>query len=542
MRMMAFLGDFAMGYTAFYYLYSFDYFSKLYLQLSSYLAREGLVEELAWINSHYLATAVLVFLLTLVLRFYATLFLGVSFGQGVLGIRGTGGFLWKRIGGGARVVLEVLLGPALIFNLPVFFGKRSLKELLTSTVLVEKPTLISASLPFILIPLCVLGAFFAPLLQNLTLIDGISVSFSQKIQERLDNRSDFKSFETYSSNRFKMSSLSSLNKGRFILLPSFEVTKVGNKRKITPYIQIYDKKNQTDGILKITKKFNLLRLLEIGRVGNPLFVKRYPELDLILAQDRKKFGRKKYHQDLKRTPLINPLGQEEIESFIQSSFELSLSHLFGHILNNGPFLRGYVQVRNKMMELIDLGSTPEVDMVNLGSHRFLRLKQSFEDPLPDTKGQVESLIPLGTNNSMVFQFSWKKNIQAALARKAFRSTFLGNSHWFFDYYGIFEFPKSELEMNPLHILDYFTKQDLNPQQRELLEEYIYRYYYNICRYGLISKDLGLQELLLANLNRYLLVARVNNSLKRNYYSDKFLSLIKELKKNMLRNNKDYYNY
>lgn len=538
-RLSALILDYCLGYTLFYYLYSFDQFKLIISRLQGPF--ESLLFFLQGEQLHYGITILVVYVLSHFIRFYFTMVFGVSLGGFLMGISGDGPWFWKRIGGGGRVVFETLTSPLLLLDLPLLGGNTTIKERLSFTRLVEKPTVWASKGRYLFLPIFLFFAFVAPLLQNLTLIDGLVVSFSTEKKEKIGQNTNFDSFKYHPSNRFKLNSFTSLKNQRFVLLPSFQITKKNNKQRINPFLIVYDTKNGSAGEFRITGKVDLLDILERARKGNPLFKARYKELNQLLSEDRKIYDKKPYRQEYGKKFLISPLVTEEIESLVQSSFELSFTRLPSHVLDNGPFIRGYVDLRNALLTIPTKGQIPEVDILKMGSTQFLRFKQIFDNPPEGQKAYQETLLPLATNNALIYTFNWGKGMQDALSRKEFRESFFGVVDWYFDYSNVFTFPESIEDMKPLHILDFFTKNDLSKKQRDQIEEYIYHYYFKLGRDSLQRNDDKLRNFIISSLNRLFLIARLKNTGK-NYYSTNFFNLVTGLKKSLMNKSNQYFNF
>lgn len=522
-RLGGLIVDLSLSYGLFYYLTSYEDFRSLTANVAEqFKGGSGLL------GHELFPTILIVFLLGQMIRFYGTLIFGVSLGQWIMGIRGASPFIWNRVGGGGRVFIETLFGPFLLLDLPILAGNISFKEKFSMTRLVHRRGLIPQKVRYMAVPLFLCLSFFAPMLQNLTLIDGIIVSFSRSKSEKISNQTNFDSYKYYHSNRFKMSSFTSLKDGRFILLPSFQITKKGRSKKITPYFIIYDSKNNSDGYFKIKGTVPLLDVLENGKKGNPLFDSKYKELGKILGEKRSLFEKRDYQEKFNKRTLINRLGKEEIESLIQTSFELSYKSMLTHLLRNGPFIRGYVEVRNKLLSIADRNPTPEVDIVQMGAHKFLRLRQTLEKERLGQKPYTETLLPVTTHNALLYEFGWDKTIQDAISRRDFRESFFGVVDWYFDYKDVFKFPEKLEDFKSVQILDFFTRSNLTDEQQVLMEQFVGQYYGEIVNTAVIEKDDKLGRLLKACLNRLYLVAKIKNRNKKKF-SEAFFNTISELK-------------
>lgn len=540
-RFLSFIADLALAYMAFYALLSSQVYAQKYRELTVFIFKTFELKEVAngYILSQAIGTVVFVFGLYLAFRFYVSLALGVSLSQWLVGLRGVGNKVWKRVGGGARVVLELILGPLLIGEALLLFGKPSLKETLSHTQVEPVRNKWSLYLAWIWVPGLIVFSTVSPLFQGLTLMDGIVIN---PVKENLDleDQGDFNSFKNYHSNRFKFRAFSSLGGERFLLLPNFEVVKEGTNKKIKPFLWLYDQKTQRDAYIKIENRFSLLRVVEKGQLGNPLFKKHFPHLAETLEKDKGEFIKKKYRKEYEAEKFLSSETRKDIEKLVKTSLALGSSKFFDHVFQFGPFYRGFVNVRNNLVEKAFQGIVPEVDFGKIGTHSFLRFKQLFDEKIFRDKRMVETYIPIETNNSLAMRFYWGEDLQSALSRKNFRESFLQSTTWYFDYFNIFPFPTSSEEVNSLTILDHFTKTDLSVAERSRLEEAIFRLYFKLGRKSVQVKDKKMQEILLSNLNRIYLVSNFINDSKRNYYSQKFLVHLRDLRHALKNSEANYF--
>ncbi|MCO4794791.1 MAG: hypothetical protein KC493_13815 [Bacteriovoracaceae bacterium] len=486
-----------------------------------------------------LSTLIFVFGLYLAIRFYGSLILGVSFSQWLLGLRAVGDPTWKRIGAGGRVVLEAILGPLLIGDLLLLVKKPSLKESLSHTRIITTQSKFSLYAGLIWVPCLLVFSTVSPLFKGLSLMQEIVVN-PVKENLNLKGQGSFEGFTNFKSNRFKFWALNSLADDRFMLLPNFEVVKEGSSKKIKPYLWLYDRKTHKDAYIKIEERFSLLSLLENAKLGNPLFKKQFPNLFQALNQKREIYLKRKYEKDFGSNKILSEKVSLEIQDLVYKSLSLGSGNLIGHVFAEGPFIRGFVAVRDKIIEKSFKGAVPEIDFGKIGNQNFLRFKQLFEQKVFLEKRMVETYIPLETNNSLTLRFYWSEDIKSALARKNFRETFLQSIVWYFDYYNIFGFPDKSDEINSLTVLDHFTKTNLNKEQREKLEEAIFRNYFKYGRRAVQKKDDVLADILYSNLNRLYLVSNYINETKRNYYSDKFLVHLRDLRQSLKKRDFDYF--
>jgi hypothetical protein len=539
-RSLAYLGDFAIGHMAHSYLLSFPAMARV--ELSIQKSFDSLF--LGVVNNQMaalLTTLGMVFIITQIQRFYATLILGVSFIEKMAGLYSLETWWWARIGGAARVVIETFTLPFVIAELPSLFGKDPLKDRLTQTPLRAQYNSATSFFKMVFIPGLLIIGVSAPLLQNLTLIDGFKLSFKKVKEQKLKGGEDFNQFRTYSSSRFHLKSFSALANQRFLLIPDVEILRNIRKRKIRPYFTIYDRKNGKVGSFKVTRHLAFLNIIYEAQKGNPLFSRFYPELALVVKEDRKSFEKRIYKKEYVNRLLMEPEAVKQLELLVQSSLELGLPNLISHILKEGPFLRGHVQLRQILLSFAYPGVELEIDMIRLGKVNFLRFQQSLGSLLPDELQQREILIPLGTHNALIFEYAWNKDKASVASRNAFRQTFLSTTEWYFDYKNFEPYPELEAEMTSLNLLDTLTKSKISQKEKELFEEFLYRKYYELARLAFKEKREGLKKFLLENLERVRMVLDIREEKEIKVFSKVIINQMDELYNSIKSGDQSYFN-
>jgi hypothetical protein len=545
-RFMAFMGDLALGHLLSFVLLSFssiaEFEKQLIATLSGFAKLFGFAPEMFGFLVYW-------FLMTMLFRFIHTLFFGVSFFERLAGLDSSGHWWWKRLAGSARVMLDTLMGPLLIFDGRLLLKKATLKEDMTGCFLVKRKKAKDWPLYFFL-PFIVLLSCSGPLFKDLMLIDGLVVSFENLEKEDLKPGDNFTNFTSFASERFKFKTFSSLQNGRFSLFPDFEFVKVKKKKRLSPYLLIYDHTNKTTGELKIGYKIALLDLLKRGAYGNPLFARKFPALAEAMAiyNSKSKGGARAYRPRDYTTVnenrlLFNPMVQEDIKKLIQASFELGMNNIVGHILTYGPFLRGFIEVRQALLMLAKPGIKPEVDMITMGNMDFLRFRQIFSDDYPRDKQVSATYLPMGTQNAFTIEMGWDKSLQGALSSKSFRETFLANGEWFFDYENFFKKPRLEAEVTPFYALDLLAEQKTDQPTQEILEEFLYRYYYQKCRKAIQSGDKTMLESLKYNLVRLSSIMKLKEKgeKKNQKFSSLFINQWQELWSSFQAKDRTYFN-
>jgi hypothetical protein len=100
------------------------------------------------------------------LRFVSTLILGVSFSEFFLGLKSIGNPIWARVGGALRVLIGLITGPFVIFDVPALVSRRTFKEFLTFTHVALRGKILFVALVLIYIPACLALFLVSPMFQG----------------------------------------------------------------------------------------------------------------------------------------------------------------------------------------------------------------------------------------------------------------------------------------------------------------------------------------------------------------------------------------
>ncbi len=528
-RLLALLGDFSLGLALFFYFNSFELFRQVYLWVFETLEHWSGIDYIPLLSLSSITFLLITFAMTLIVRFYGTLVLGSSLFQWALGIRGDSSFLWNRVGGCARVALEFILAPFLIFDLKAIKHKQTLKEVLTFTHLKRKPSLLSIPVAIVVVPLLLFSSFYTPLLQNLTLIDGIKVSFTKEEAKPLNHQTHFSEFKEYSSNNFSFSAFSSLAEGRLLLIPGLDLKRAKKKRKISPFLHVYDSKNNSLGKMKMVGELQLIKLLELGAKGNPLFSHYFPEISKILRKGKSKYRRVTYKKEFNKRKTLNPIARKEIKALIRSAFELSMTNLIEHTWSYGPFIHGLVLLRRSLVGKIDKGSLPNVDFVTMGNYQFLRLRQNFSHLESSNQPIVETLIPIDTLSSSVIRLSWGPRTEDRQSRELFKNEVLATANWYFDYNDIFKLPSSTSDFSAFSISDYLIHKKIKDLQKTQIQDYTFSFFYKHGARAL--EDTKFFPIIKNEVKRILFVGKYKSSGFKEGFKNKMLILLDALNSN-----------
>lgn len=479
-RLLAYAGDFSLGQLLFHGLISVSHVRSLYESMRAQIALEGA-------GGDALATLISVYVLTTIIRFYTSAIFGVSFFQWFLGISNGSSGISGRLCAAGRVAIEFVLLPLLLPLLPILSQKPSYIERI-STALLKKGQGFRGFLGYLARPLVVAFIFlgvFAPLLRNLAVIEGVQVEFSEIPAAKIESSSDFTKFRFFPSNYFGFTTFSDLDANRFVLLPQFEVTKEGNETRIKPFLGIYDSKNRSLGFFKKQASLEWAALAQLAARGNPFFHSSYPFLARDLSEGKKAFSEQ---------------ALVDLEELVIASLELSFKNVRSHVLKHGPFLGGYVDLRQALLSLLDPGAAIRADAVNLGDQKFLRFRQLFDEVPSIEKKYREVLLPFNTTNGLILRYEWDANMDSAVARRDFGSIFFAQARW--------EGKDQELELkdfSALSIVDFLLDKKISEANRVKLHERTYQWFWDTSREALQTNDETLATWMALSMGRVYLV-------------------------------------
>ncbi len=481
-RCLSYLGDFSFGQLIFHGLISVSHIQQLYNVLRSQIHIDGS-------GGDAIASFISVYIITSVMRFYGSLIFGVSFFQWFLGLSSNAQGLSGRFFSASRVAIEFFVLPIGFGLLPLLKDEPTYIER-ASTSLLKKGRGFRGVLGFFARPLVLLFIFlcvFAPLLRNLAVIEGVNVEFSEIPNVKIKSNTDFARFRFFPSEFFNFVTFGDLDADRFIILPQFEVTKEASQTRIRPYLGIFDTKNDSLGYLKKDRIVDWRQLAKLAKRGNPFFNSSYPFLA----------------SDLEQTEMNEFSSQAivEIEELMIASLELSFKNVTRHVKEHGPFLGGYVDLRQALISLLDRGAMPRADTVYLGDRKFLRFRQLFEDVSSIDKKYRETLIPLSVSKGAILKYEWDADMNAAVARRDFTTSFFSQAKWD-------ELISKEThlqDLSPLSLLDNLLNNSLNANEQDKIQEYAYKWFFEKSRFALQNDQKKLSVWLSLSMNRIYLV-------------------------------------
>ncbi len=350
-------------------------------------------------------------------RVFFNLIIGLSLSQYIFGLRADGGTIWKRVGGALRSLYEI---PLLAFfpftEMPILWGKRTLKEYFSQTKIKSKNSKLNFFGIFIFLPFTFFLAIFSPLFEvAFTTTPEISTKVMSLTQKELRPETNYQ----ISSVGLKTSS--GLLKNRFVIIPSFKITKWGNENQYHPQYIVYDKVLKRNLTFYFEEGPNILNYIKSGQFLNPMFGFNFPELNFL--------------SDIGPNELLKS-ESEEFGIFLENSLTFGPSNPFEYIFNNGIFIKGPLNLR---AEILDKFPRSKIEKIRLGDKTFLVFKEL------KNKRVSETLLPLFLKKTFLLKINHSSDLD-------FRNDFLS---------AFFYFSKWE---SPDNNKPYFlTKTNLNPE-------------------------------------------------------------------------------
>ena len=389
-------------------------------------------------------TNVVIVLSYFLFRLVATFIFGVSFGQLLFGIRGTGGTILKRVGGVLRVALEPFLGPFLIFDLPCLLKRRTLKEKLTKTGIVTHRKILTAFTSLFICPAILIYLFrsqliaYVPSLKETTLVTVDSTQYSEEIDNKLSLESSF--FRLNTSFR---------NFENYLIVPSLKIDRVGSKNIIAPTFYVYQSESGWEAELSVARdvRMNVLAA-DLGKTAEWLDIN---ERDII--EDDKSF--KSFSSEVEKPQRL------AIEKFFLRTFRLHWKNLLDEAFVAKTGIVAYYLGKKHYWDLLNLDEP--VELKRLGFKNLDMFLLSINKEGTPLLMKDSYLIPMTGGKSRIYQLRWSKKKTTENQVVAFLYDFFFEADFNFASKNSFN---NENPMNILSSLDFFAKSSAPIEKRK----------------------------------------------------------------------------
>ncbi|MFZ4715156.1 MAG: hypothetical protein ACOYL6_15650 [Bacteriovoracaceae bacterium] len=560
-RVWAFLGDVSLAQAFYMVIGSepmlVDLSKEIYsvlLELSNpYLPHE------AWVNAIKEDITPFVPFITLFfsLRIVSVLLTGVSPAQFCMGLKSHSNLLWARVGGVLRILFEMLTMPFLIFDVPALFSRRTLKEVLSFTGISMRNSLFRFMGAIIFIPCIFAFTFISPMFNELqyfetgvpyeevsvmvkknknkrkkikknaeeaaavspapaegatpevktdgekkepnsTVVPIVSAEVTKvetkqpEKEEEVEPEVKLKEFQIQ-SDLFRFNT-DFIKKDDLILIPDWFIDVVKDKKNkmVMPLLRIASSDTKAQAEMKVFKMFDLSGLVKIFEEGNPLAFFFYPNLtkwssnkDIPTLRHNSNSGKFTINQ------------MTELELIMERSLKLNINVVQDYALEQGPFIKGLVDVRRTLAELIEAQTLTQAQILKAGKTTVLILKGESEND--------HFLIPMSFPYGIIYKMSWKtgKNLDQ-MSRDFYGDLFrevegrerIPAVKFFNEDSTVFSY------QSPFAILDLFFSKKINLKEREIFYQYFFNYYYEIAGKALKTEDKGTIDLVTKSLKHF----------------------------------------
>ncbi|MGB0452531.1 MAG: hypothetical protein ACPGJV_02370 [Bacteriovoracaceae bacterium] len=418
-RFSAWFFDYALSLGIFYFFLNLPLFSLYQSKLERTLSSDILASfSLGRPTEELIALIVSTYLFCSILRIYSTFFFGRTVGQVFAGIRFKDGFWWRRLGGSVRCLSSTFLGPILIDHLPNLLGRRSISEFLSLTT--EKTLKLHKEKGAFLRSLTVLGISLLVFgySQFSTILGPIHAYryFDTKIYPPdLNKKTDFSNFKNYRSFVYQLDNVSDLESQDFVMFPGIDIRRVGRRVKRLPMVYFYDFKSQTLGSLKVETQVSLKNIFSPVFYANPTLENKLPTLSHFVKE--RKLSRKEADVE------------KEISYVLDEVFQISFENFIPKLLSIGPVLKGPMETRRKILDLINPSPSLQLQKVLIGEKLFFRLTQLKSNDREIEKIQ-EVYLPLFYIKGRALVFDWEGEKSIQQTREKLESSLISSSKWF----------------------------------------------------------------------------------------------------------------
>ena len=426
-------------------------------------------------NTFHIGPLFLMFVLT---RLVSTFLLGVSFSEFVLGVKSYGNGVWARIGGVLRVLLGVVTGPFLIFDIPAVISRRTFKEFMTFTHTYSSSKFIAILGTILYIPLMLGIALVSPMFQGFEPPEPILVN--DRIDQRMKVRAEVPAdgsvsevTEVKDMSRYFNLELK-YDPTKLSVLPSFKFQGIKNKLNLKPGLVFYQKDLLRTVGFEVYKNFDLKELLGIGMKGNVFLYEKYPEIyDFVYASEGANPSFKIRNDVKSQIAFAN-----QFISFTKMAFSLSAHNALEVMESETLLTKGLVDYKASFLSLIEYKDFDQIGFIKIGNIIFMRITFNKQKPF-------DLIIPLIKGEGRIFKVSYDKRENLNDVSSKFYKFNLDESNWIPDLSNVGNNP---IVMTTFQVIDLFAA---NLKEKPITLEKaqaLYAYYFETSSAVLARKD------------------------------------------------------
>ena len=400
---------------------------------------ESILEPLALstkFDTTFLAQQIFIsILLPLLLRLLCIGLWGVSLGQAALGLRGGHGPLRNRLGGVIRLGWELILGAFVIFDLPLLLGRRSAKEWLSGTVIINGPSKQRIIAPFILLPLAIILPQTDGFITQWQYRQGLAITKYRlppltKPPESKPPKNN--AFLELTSEHLQLTSFPLIDEQQFWLLLSYDIISQNKKKVLYPRIALYDRKAKQQAYFKVHSSNIVYQALRksLPQSLQPRRGSQYPRTMDLLSRPQKVYAPAKSSAKWKK--VLDEDAISEIKELLKKSLSFNTNNLIDNILLFNYDTSQLLKLRQIFLEKFNITPNDQVQFVNLNNHQFLKI--NIHPPPTQANSWVkEYFIPIDTFNGLVYELTYpEKDRGKVVALKLMQYLFGTGGRFYFD--------------------------------------------------------------------------------------------------------------
>jgi hypothetical protein len=379
-------------------------------------------------------------LLFFLVRFISTVIFGVSLSELFLGVRSHGNLLWKRVGGGIRVILGMITGPLIIFDIPAVISRRTLKEFLTITQTYITSIFYTILGLLLYMPVLVVAALFVPLFQ------GLDVPVPLMVNDTLERRVKVKDEAPVTAEVLKLKERSAqlgfeleYDPAELTLVPQLNSKGQGKKSGFSPSISFYHRDLKRNVQLEVLKKFDLRGLLAIGFRGNFPLYERYPDIyEFVYSEGDPKFFKRKNDEKSKMA------FATQVVSFTKNAFGLTLDNALDFMQTETFLLKGVMDYSSSFLQVLDSKVPDKISFIKIGNSYFLKMAYLQAKP-------YDLILPLTPSEGRILKVQFDSREQLSALSNKFYKFIMEGSNWYLD-----DNKTASETLSPMEVMDLFS--------------------------------------------------------------------------------------
>ncbi len=402
---------------------------------------------------------VLIFFL---LRLVTTVIFSVSISEFIFGITGNFNKIWARIGGLLRVIIGMITGPFLIFDLPALASKRTFKEFITLTNTFVNSRVLTFFGIVLYLPLLAVVILISPMVVGLEVVEPIpfNSNINQRAKARIPVEGEAPIQKIEERSRYLGFTLS-YDPAVISLIPSFKFQGVKSKLNMKGSLEIFHRDNERLVTIELFKTFDLKELLQIGFRGNFLLQDQYQSIYNFAYSQQNTNRLFKLPENVKQEEMF---GKQVVE-FTEVAMGLSVDNVLEFMTTKTPFIKSVVDYRHSLLNLFEYKDFSEISVIKLGKLICLRLTYDKQKPF-------DLIMPLLRGEGRIYKISYDNKVEINQLRNKFYKFTLDQLLW-----GVPKEAEPKDTFTAMDVLDIFTmdmeKSSLTAEKGQAL----YGYYF-----------------------------------------------------------------